>query len=111
MDNYIGLSTQAVLEHHGIKGMKWGVHKLYDNHKKNLLYQYKKKGLSDKEAQEKLQKRIRNEKIALGTAAAVAAGVAAYGLVGGTIANEATTTLVRKHEEKQNKKKSEGRSR
>lgn len=43
MDNYIGLSTQAVLEHHGIKGMKWGVHKLYDNHKKNLLYQNKKK--------------------------------------------------------------------
>lgn len=78
MDNYIGLSTQAVLEHHGIKRMKWGVHKLYDNHKKNLLYQYKKKGLSDKEAQEKLQKRIRNEKIALGTAAAVSAGVAAY---------------------------------
>ena len=78
MDNYIGLSTQAILEHHGVKGMKWGVRKLYDGHKKNLLYYYKQRGMTDEEAQAKLQKRLRNEKIALGTAAAVAAGVAAY---------------------------------
>lgn len=78
MDNYIGLSTQAVLEHHGVKDMKWGVRKLYDGHKKNLLYYYKQRGMTDEEAQSKLQKRLRNEKIALGAAAAVATGVAAY---------------------------------
>lgn len=78
MDNCIGLSTQAVIEHHGVKGMKWGVRKLYDNHKQNLLYQYKKKGYTDEQAQEKLRKRLRNEKIVLGAAAATAAGIAAY---------------------------------
>lgn len=78
MDNYIGLSTQSVLEHHGVKGMKWGVRKIYDNHKQNLLYQYKKKGYTDEQAQEKLRKRLRNEKIVLGAAAATAAGIAAY---------------------------------
>lgn len=78
MDNYVGLSTNDIIEHFGVKGMKWGVRKLYDNHKQNLLYQYKRKGYTDEQAQEKLKKRLRNEKIALGTAAAAAAGVAAY---------------------------------
>lgn len=78
MDNYIGLSTNDIIEHFGVKGMKWGVRKLYDNHKQNLLYQYKRKGYTDEQAQEKLKKRLRNEKIVLGTAAAAAAGVAAY---------------------------------
>lgn len=100
MDNYIGLSTRSVLEHHGVKGMKWGVRKLYDNHKQNLLYQYKKKGYTDEQAQEKLNKRLRNEKIVLGTAAAAAAAGATVGL----ISSEAAMTAARKLDEKKKRK-------
>lgn len=70
-----------IIIHYGVKGMKWGVrkkisdfgHRLYDGHKENLLYKYRTNGYSEKDAQEKLRKRLRNEKIgaaALGLAAA-----------------------------------------
>lgn len=60
-----------IILHYGVKGMKWGVrkkisdfgHRLYDGHKENLLYKYRTNGYSEKDAQEKLRKRLRNEKI------------------------------------------------
>ena len=36
-----------VIEHHGVKGMRWGYRKLHtmvENHKENLRYKYRKKG-------------------------------------------------------------------
>lgn len=58
-----------IIIHYGVKGMKWGVrkkisdfgHRLYDGHKENLLYKYRTNGYSEKDAQEKLRKRLRNE--------------------------------------------------
>lgn len=137
MDNYIGLSTQALLEHHGVKGMKWGVRKIYDNHKQNLLYQYKKKGYSGlldindrkfsgynaknptiffdhkhlkKVGSKKLTEAMiddsnnKLEKIAKRVAISKKLGKgAALGLAAGTVANEATTTIARKRDEKKRK--------
>ena len=75
-------SSTDVLEHYGVKGMKWGKHlrstttKLYDNHKENLRYKYRKSGLNEEQVEQKLQKRLKNEK-----RAALAAGgaLATYG--------------------------------
>lgn len=75
-----------VILHYGVKGMKWGVrkkisdfgHKLYDGHKENLLYKYRTNGYSEKDAQEKLRKRLRNEKIGAAALGLAAAGAAAY---------------------------------
>ena len=51
--------------------------KLYDNHKENLRYKYRKSGLNE---EQKLQKRLKNEKRA---ALAVGAAVATYGVYKG----------------------------
>ena len=75
-----------VILHYGVKGMKWGVrknisdfgHKLYDGHKENLLYKYRTNGYSEKDAQEKLRKRLRNEKIGAAALGLAAAGAATY---------------------------------
>ena len=75
-------SSTDVLEHYGVKGMKWGKHlrsastKLYDDHKENLRYKYRKSGLNEEQVEQKLQKRLKNEKRA---ALAVGAAVATYG--------------------------------
>lgn len=87
-------SSADIIEHYGVKGMKWGkrlkssvsntynkyvktpLSNVYENHKENLRYKYRQKGLSEKEVEERLRKRLRNEKIA---AAALATAAAAYG--------------------------------
>ena len=75
-------SSTEILEHHGVKGMKWGKRlrsattKLYDDHKENLRYKYRKSGLNEEQVEQKLQKRLKNEKRA---ALAVGAAVATYG--------------------------------
>ena len=75
-------SSTDILEHYGVKGMKWGkrmksaTSKLYDNHKENLRYKYRKSGLNEEQVEQKLQKRLRNEKRA---ALAVGAAATAYG--------------------------------
>lgn len=101
MDNYLGLSTQTVLEHHGIKGMKWGVHKLYDGHKKNLLYYYKQKGMTDdiiSDSENKLETIARRAMYAKQIGGNAAAGAAV-----GLISNEAAMTAARKLDEKKRK--------
>nr|DAR03380.1 MAG TPA: hypothetical protein [Caudoviricetes sp.] len=74
---YIAFSISDSIEHFGIKGMKWGK-RIYSNHKENLLYKYRKKGLSESEAQSRLKRRLRNEKIALAGAGLAALGIAGY---------------------------------
>lgn len=75
-------SSTEILEHYGVKGMKWGKRlrsapsKLYDDHKENLRYKYRKSGLNEEQVEQKLQKRLKNEKRA---ALAVGAAVASYG--------------------------------
>ena len=75
-------SSTDILEHYGVKGMKWGKRlgsaatKLYDDHKENLRYKYRKSGLNEEQVEQKLQKRLKNEKRA---ALAVGAAVATYG--------------------------------
>ena len=75
-------SSTEILEHYGVKGMKWGKRlrsaatKVYDNHKENLRYKYRKSGLNEEQVEQKLQKRLKNEKRA---ALAVGAAVATYG--------------------------------
>lgn len=54
-----------IIEHHGIKGMRWGHRKLnsmIDNHKENLRYKYRKAGLNEQQVEAKLQRRLKNEK-------------------------------------------------
>ena len=75
-------SSTDILEHYGVKGMKWGKRlrsattNLYDGHKENLRYKYRKSGLNEEQVEQKLQKRLKNEKRA---ALAVGAAVATYG--------------------------------
>ena len=79
-------SSTDVLEHYGVKGMKWGkrlrsaASKIYDDHKENLRYKYRTSGLNEEQVEQKLQKRLKNEKRA---ALAVGAAVAAYGVYKG----------------------------
>ena len=79
-------SSTDILEHYGVKGMKWGkrlksaASKIYDDHKENLRYKYRKSGLNEEQVEQKLQKRLKNEKRA---ALAVGAAVAAYGVYKG----------------------------
>lgn len=65
-----------IIEHHGVKGMRWGVRKMYENHKENLRYKYRKKGFSEEDVEKKLKRRLAAEKIGL-AAAGLAAAVAA----------------------------------
>lgn len=83
------------LYHYGVKGMKWGVRKEYEpvgrkkrsvsrsnkksRHRLRLEEKYRSKGMSNNEAEKATSKRIRKEKIAIGTAAVVAA-IATYKL-------------------------------
>ena len=81
-------SATDVLEHYGVKGMKWGKRlrsavegikqaprNIYNNHVENIKYGYREDGLSEAEVEAKTKKRLRNEKIAL---AAVGTALAAY---------------------------------
>ena len=81
-------SSTDILEHYGVKGMKWGKRlrsavesvkqapkNIYNNHVENIKYSYRKKGLSEAEVEAKTKKRLRNEKIAL---AAAGTAIAAY---------------------------------
>lgn len=82
-NNYIAVSFADTIEHFGVKGMKWG-RRIYDNHKQNLMYKYRKKGLNEEAARERLNKRLRNEKIAAG-----AIGLAAASFLGNRLQNYA----------------------
>ena len=81
-------SSTDILEHYGVKGMKWGKRlrsavegikqaprNIYNNHVENIKYGYREDGLSEAEVEAKTKKRLRNEKIAL---AAVGTALAAY---------------------------------
>ena len=94
-------SSTEILEHYGVKGMKWGkrlrssASKLYDDHKENLRYKYRKSGLNEEQVEQKLQKRLKNEKRA---ALAIGAAVATYGAYKGAkfLKNEFGTQTFKK---------------
>ena len=82
-------SSTDVLEHYGVKGMKWGKRlrsavesvkqapkNIYNNHVENIKYSYRQDGYSEAEVEAKTKKRLRNEKIALAVAGTA---LAAYG--------------------------------
>ena len=86
-------TTSDILEHNGVKGMKWGKRlksiadnvrqfpkNLYNNHVENIKYSYRQKGYSEKEVERRTKRRLRNEKIALATAATVGTAALAYKL-------------------------------
>ena len=80
-------SSTEILEHYGVKGMKWGkrlrsaASKRYDDHKENLRYKYRTSGLNEEQVEQKLQKRLKNEKRA---ALAIGAAAATYGVYKGS---------------------------
>lgn len=43
MDTSIIIHSDDVIQHFGVKGMKWGVRRMYNNHVENLRYKYRKK--------------------------------------------------------------------
>lgn len=92
-----------VIQHHGVKGMKWGVRKkyisnavdkvksgakklkeapkkLYDDHVENIRFKYKEKGYSPEEVERRTQRRLKMEKVALASAAVAATALVAYKL-------------------------------
>ena len=76
VDDFI-IHSDDVIQHFGVKGMKWGK-RLRDNHVQNLEYKYRKLGYNEEQVKQKLAKRLRNEKIALGAVGAAGAAVAGY---------------------------------
>ena len=87
-NRFLHSNTSDILEHYGVKGMKWGKRsrstvdniktfpsKVYNNHVDNLRYKYRAKGMTEPEVENALQKRLRNEKI---SAAVIGTAVAAY---------------------------------
>lgn len=57
MDTSIIIHSDDVIQHFGVKGMKWGVRRMYNNHVENLRYKYRKKGYSEEVVDNKLKKR------------------------------------------------------
>lgn len=113
MDDFI-IHSDDVIQHFGVKGMKWGK-RLRDNHVQNLEYKYRKLGYNEEQVKQKLAKRLRNEKIALGAVGAAGAAVAGYMLknkiqddfIGRTLKKGKTfdsVNDVRKNDEEYNKK-------
>lgn len=91
------------IEHHGVKGMKWGVRKkyiskaidkvksgakkvkelpknLYNDHVENIRFKYKQKGYSPEEVERRTKRRLKMEKVALASAVAVTTALIAYKL-------------------------------
>lgn len=54
MDTSIIIHSDDVIQHFGVKGMKWGVRRMYNNHVENLRYKYRKKGYSEEVVENKL---------------------------------------------------------
>ena len=78
MDTSIIIHSDDVIQHFGVKGMKWGVRRMYNNHVENLRYKYRKKGYSEDVVENKLKKRLRNEKIAAAVAGSAVVATAGY---------------------------------
>lgn len=78
MDTSIIIHSDDVIQHFGVKGMKWGVRRMYNNHIENLRYKYRKKGYSEDVVENKLKKRLRNEKIAAAVAGSAVVATAGY---------------------------------
>lgn len=78
MDTSIIIHSDDVIQHFGVKGMKWGVRRMYNNHVENLRYKYRKKGYSEEVVENKLKKRLRNEKIAAAVAGSAVVATAGY---------------------------------
>ena len=55
MDTSIIIHSDDVIQHFGVKGMKWGVRRMYNNHVENLRYKYRKKGYSEEVVENKLK--------------------------------------------------------
>lgn len=78
MDTSVIIHSDDVIQHFGVKGMKWGVRRMYNNHVENLRYKYRKKGYSEEVVENKLKKRLRNEKIAAAVAGSAVVATAGY---------------------------------
>ena len=65
MDTSIIIHSDDVIQHFGVKGMKWGVRRMYNNHVENLRYKYRKKGYSEEVVENKLKKRLRQQLLVL----------------------------------------------
>lgn len=78
MDTSIIIHSDDFIQHFGVKGMKWGVRRMYNNHVENLRYKYRKKGYSEDVVENKLKKRLRNEKIAAAVAGSAVVATAGY---------------------------------
>lgn len=88
MQQEITHNKNGVLQHYGVKGMKWGVRKEYEpvgrkksKHRQKLEEKYRSKGMTSSEAEKAADKKIQREKIAAISAATLVATYAGYKMV------------------------------
>ena len=94
------MNYDDIIQHHGVKGMRWGVRKMYENHKENLRYKYRKKGLSEEDVEKKLKRRLAAEKIGL----APAIGLAGAAVAAKKLSNARNRTKTRENDVEYNRK-------